>query len=377
MFIIKFFFVITILFSMSSFSVLAETMLQDHKTHKGTRLFSIAITMPTIKDINEFWKVYEDALDLAIETGIDVPGELMFTWSNIEKKSFLNKISYHDDSSINIVEMHKRKHIPAVITIAPFETMNTRIPKDLRKLPYDHPDVMMRFKAFIDWIYKITEGLEVEAIVFGNEFDIHLAFEAAKGNNNWKALEGMVVQTKEYIKSLDRWKSVPFALEPTFDGLMGASWKELQRINQHTDIIGVSYYPLNGNAVHEPSILHEHLTDLFKVYPNKKIDFYQYGYPSSEKINGSLEKQRQFIESSFKYWDQYADKIRLITFTWLYDVKQTHIESMTSDTLQDITPTEAFVEFLGSLGLHGSEIGEEKPAFKELKKQLKNRGWLH
>ncbi len=376
--VIKIFFVIiTILFSIFSLSVDAETTLQDQKIVKDSRLFSIAITLPTFKDINKFWKVYEDALDLTIETGIDVPGELMFTWSNIENKSFLNKISYNDDSSIKIIDIYKRKKIPAVITISPFETMNNRIPEDLRKLPYDHPEVIMRFKAFIDWIYEITQGLEVEAIVFGNEFDIHMAFEAAKGNNNWKALEGMVVQAKEHIKSLDRWSSIPFALEPTFDGLMGASREELQRINQHADIIGVSYYPLNGNTVHEPTILQEHLTDLFKVYPNKKIDFYQYGYPSSDKINGSLEKQRQFIENSFKYWDQYADKIRLITFTWLYDVQQPHIESMSSDTLDDITPTEAFVEFLGSLGLHGQEVGEEKPAFKELKKQLKLRGWLH
>ncbi len=74
---------------------------------------------------------------------------------------------------------------------------------------------MVRFKEFIDWVYDVTNGLEVVAVVFGNEFDVHLAFEAAKGNNKWKEFESMVLQTKEYVKSLNRWRSVPFALEPT------------------------------------------------------------------------------------------------------------------------------------------------------------------
>ena len=112
-----------------------------------------------------------------------------------------------------------------------------------------------------------------------------------------------------------------------------------------------------------------------KYISYKKFDFYQYGYPSSNKLNSSLEKQRQFVEETFKLWDKYKDKIRLITFTWLYDVQKVHLDSMTTETLGDITPTEAFSEFISSLGLHGRKIGEAKPAFNEIKKQLKLRNW--
>ena len=48
---------------------------------------------------------------------------------------------------------------------------------------------------------------------------------------------------------------------------------------------------------------------------------------------------------------------------------------MGADTLGDITPTQAFTEFIGSLGLNGKNVGDEKPAFKELRKQIKLRGW--
>ena len=342
---------------------------------KNARLFSIAITVPMTRDVNDFWKVYEDALDLAIDTGIDLPGELSFIWSKTEKRSIFGKTSFEDEMSKRVVEFLKRKNLPAVITISPFETMNSRIPEDLIELPYNHPKVMARFKEFIDWIYEVTTGLEAVSIVLGNEFDVHLASEAAKGNNYWQEFEDMVAQTKDYVKSLDRWRSIPFAIEPTYGGLTGFAWRELKQINLHTDIIGVSYYPLSENTVHEPTILRKHFIDLFSVYPDKKIDFYQYGYPSSTKINGSLDKQRRFVEETFKYWDKYLNKIRLITFTWLYDVQQVHIDQMSDDTLEAITPTEAFLEFLGSLGLHGKEIGEEKPAFRELKKQLGLRKW--
>ena len=342
---------------------------------KGSRLFSIAITPPEIENLSNFWNAYEEALDLAIATGIDLPGELAFTWSAIEKRGFFGKISYRDDNTTKAIEILQRKGLPVVITIAPFETANNRIPEDLKHLPYDHPQVMERWRKFIDWVYDVTNGLDVVAIVLGNEFDIHLSFQAANGNDKWDEFERMTAQTKSYVKSLNRWKAAPFALETTYHGLTGSYRQELQRINQQADIIGVSYYPLDENSVHEPTILSKHLLDLFEIYPHKKIDFYQYGYPSSTLINGSLEKQRQFIAETFEQWDVYYDKIRLITFTWLYEVQQVHIDSMTTDTLGDISPSQAFVEFLGSLGLQGKTVGSEKPAFKELKKQLKLRGW--
>ncbi len=85
---------------------------------------------------------------------------------------------------------------------------------------------------------------------------------------------------------------------------MGLSWHDLQRIDQHADMIGVSYYPLKENQVLDPTVLEQHLTDLFRVYPDKTIDLYQYGYPSSTEINSRLEKQRQFVQETFRAWDR-------------------------------------------------------------------------
>jgi len=60
----------------------------------------------------------------------------------------------------------------------------------------------------------------------------------------------------------------------------------------------------------------------------------------------------------------------------LYDLQATHIETVSETTLGDLAPAQAFSEFIGSLGLLGRHAGEAKPAFTELKRQLRMRGWL-
>ncbi len=342
----------------------------------GTQLAAIAITPAPQGGPTDFWSNYEQALDLALSTGIDLPGELTFYWSRIEQRNIFGQISYQDEMTTQLIKLLKRKQLPVVITIAPFETMNSRIPKDLVSLSYDDPKTLERFKHFIDWVYQQTEGLEAVALVFGNEFDLHVTMASVAEKNRWAQLDHMVNQTKQYLKSLDRWKNVPFALETTYSGLTDDLTKnKMLKLNRHADIIGVSYYPLAENVVLEPSIIKQQLYEILSLYPDKKIDFYQYGYPSSKKINGSLEKQRQFIENTFNLWDKYNDRIRMITFTWLYDLQQAHIKNESVNTLGALKPDQAFLAFIGSLGLLGRNVGEEKPAFIELKKQLKQRKW--
>ena len=94
-----------------SLRISAETFKDNRIVPKGSRLFSIAITPPKIKELKNLWKAYEDAIDLAIETGIDLPGELSFSWSEIENRSIFGGISYRDDNSKKLIEILKRKQI--------------------------------------------------------------------------------------------------------------------------------------------------------------------------------------------------------------------------------------------------------------------------
>ncbi len=347
----------------------------DTPLPRGDRLFSIAITPSRVDNPAELFEAYEDALDLAVDTGIDVPGELDFIWSQVEKKSLGGQLSYADTGNLAVIDMLKRKKLPAIVTLSPFETLTNRFPPDLAGRPYDDPAVIDRFTRFVDWVYAQTEGLEIVAVVFGNEFDLHLAINQRNRAKKWAELEGLVVAVRRHVKSLPGWRAAPFALEATYTGLTESARDELQKLNQYADVIGVSYYPLKETSVHDPSILGADFARLFRLYPLREFYFLQYGYPSSPIIGSSLEKQRRFIEHTFSQWDRHRHKIRLITFTWLYDLQQGQLEQISSGVMGEVSPDQAFTAFILSLGLNGERVGEPKPAFRELQEQVRIRGW--
>ncbi|MEM7255358.1 MAG: hypothetical protein AAF493_28495 [Pseudomonadota bacterium] len=342
---------------------------------KGSRLFALAVTPPQVERPSDFWPAYERAFDLAVDTGIDLPGELAFDWRAVEKRSVLGELSYQDDNNARAIGMLKARGLPAVITVVPIATNAYRVPDDLARRPLDDPKVITRFLRFIDWVYETTADLVPVAVVLGNEFDIYLDLQKAAGNDKWAEFAGLVVAVRRHVKSKARWRDVPFALEATYNGLVGGSWQTLQAINRHADVLGVSYYPLQETAVHPPTILGRHLDDLIRVYPKKTMHFYQFGYPSSRELSSSLERQREFVVEAFNQWDRHRERIELLTFTWLYEVPAELADHMGEATLGELSPSQAFYAFIGSLGLHGGREGDAKPAFAELKRQLMTRGW--
>jgi len=216
---------------------------------KGDRQFAIAITTPAVEPGQDFFAVYETAVDLAVATGIDLPGEIAIAWSAAERRSLFGKIRFKDDGNERAIGIMRRKRLPVIITFVVFETAASRIPADLRALNYDDRRLLRRLHQYIDWVYAQTRDLDVRAVVFGNEFDVHVALEAARSRDRRGELERMISSVRAHVRSLPRWRDTPFALEATCDGLTGESRDRLRRLNEHADVIGASYYPLAENIV--------------------------------------------------------------------------------------------------------------------------------
>lgn len=341
-----------------------------------SRQVAIAITATPVSQPNDFWPAYGRALDLAVETGMHLPGEISLEWSQVEHRDLFGQISHADPMAERALALMRARKLPVVLTLSPFETMNSRIPADLAGLPLDHPQVLQRLRSFVDWAHELSAGLQVVRVVFGNEFDVHMAAATVSQPDRWRQLEGMVVTMRDQVRSLPRWRDVPFALQATYGGLMQHAREPLQRLNRHADVLGVSYYPLVAGRVQPPSVLAMHWQKLLQLYPDLPVDFYQYGYPSSEAIGSSLELQRQFIAESFRLWDVHRQRVRILTFTWLHDVPSPRVATMTTETIAaDVDPGQALAHFLGSLGLLGTTSDQEKPAFAELKRQIAMRQW--
>jgi len=329
------------------------------------QVLSIAITLPNTND-------YDHAFRLAHAAGMKTPGEITFYWDEVEERDSNGNISYSMPFLPVIKRYLNEFQMKPVITICPIETMESRVPQDLRALPFDDPKMQERFGGLIRWVYDETKDMQPLAVVIGNEFDVHLAQDQKK----WGEFKNLYFSSYDLIHSLRGWEGVPVAIEPTFANLVGPNRQVLQDMNRKSDIIGVSYYPLKEGQVEPLLAIKRDMDMLITLYPNKRIDFYQYGYPSSEFLGSSEEKQRAFIEETFEQWDRRKDKIRIITFTWLYDMD---IEQVIENAVRTtgMEPDKSLTEFLGTLGLLRRNPGEEKPAFAELLKQARQRKWIN
>lgn len=332
------------------------------------RVLSIAITLPETSDMATG---YDHAFRLAQSAGMRTPGEITFYWDEVEQRSFFGNFSYEMPFLEVIKGYLDEFDMRPVITISPIETLESRVPEDLRDLPLDHPDVMARFGDLIRWVHGQTGDLDPWAVVIGNEFDHYLNHDAG----NWAEFGALYREAIAVIRSLPGWEEVPIALEATLPNLIGPDRQVLQELNRHSDIIGASYYPVGDHGVDDLGVVTAALDRLEALYPGKRIDLYQYGFPSSEFLGSSDELQRRFIEYSFQEWDR-RESLRIITFTWLYDL---NVDQLIDNAVRTTgaEPDRVFTEFLGTLGLLRREAGDEKPAFAELRRQARARGWTN
>lgn len=85
----------------------------------------------------------------------------------------------------------------------------------------------------------------------------------------------------------------------------------------------------------------------------------------------------QFIEEMFRLWDNNADKINFIGFLWLTDLSDTATEQYVIDYGMTGFPfLHEFIGYLQTLGLRTYiGTGSDKPAYLQLNRELKARGW--
>ena len=188
--------------------------------------------------------------------------------------------------------------------------------------------------------------------------------------DKWLQFQNFYEEISRYVKS--KKPGLKLAAEATLPGIIGPAQEYIKELNRHSDVIGVSYYPMKENGdVKEPAALHQDLDDLVKLYESKPIYLYQFGYPSSKLLKSSPDKQAEFIHEAFKAWDKHAERIIMIDFTWLYDTPEQSIKEISR--YYGIN-TRKFTEFIGTLGLCTHD-GKEKPAFKTLQAEARTRGW--
>ncbi len=321
---------------------------------KGDR--QLAIDVNAASDDN-----FETAFQLAKDVGIERIG-LFQNWDTLETSP-----NTYSGQWLQIADAYYPAHNVALdLTIAVIHTNQSTVPVDLRGKPLNDPEVVQRFKALLDFVFSQMPNTHFSSLVISSEQDIYLERDSAK----WDQFADFYKQIAAYVHAQK--PGVPVATEFTFEGLTGPMKERAQAINEWSDVIGVSYYPLaaNGN-VKDPTLVGTDFDTLVSLYPDKPILFYQLGYPSSTVLESSETRQALFIHEAFRAWDRLATHIQMIDFTWLHDCSPEEVKGFTQ--FYGFSGKK-FTEFLATLGLR-TNAGLDKPAFQQLKEEAQARGW--
>ena len=279
------------------------------------------------------------------------------------------------------------------LMLRPITTLTRMVPPGFENVPWDDPAMIARFEAFLDYVFLKIPDLDLTALAIGSEVDLNLTDVITRGQYlGFYAAVADYARTT-YAQLYPARPPLQVTVEVTHKGLLDPMTQAYYlQLNGFSDVIGVSYYPLAGGLVEDPSVVAQDFAALLAAYPNHNLHFFQLGYPSgyyttaaypeyaagtvSPVINSSGTRQAEFIEAVFAAWDNYATRINLISFTWMHDETEADVAAITSNPAFGGLPNPPpdYVEFLRTLGLR-TDAATDKPAWSALASETAARGW--
>lgn len=344
---------------MGSFSMMgcSENTANSAQVSKGDRILAIQANMGKEGDFNA---LFEESLAAGNEAQV-----FSQDWRDLEPSS--GKFEQKKNLLAIANAYYPARHIPLHITIRPVHTSQKVVPPDLMDVPLDDPRTINRFMKLLDWVATQIPKLELTSMTIGSEVDIFMWGDTER----WEAWTNFYAAVAPYARQ--KFPGTLISCETTYAAFTGPDLPRVRTLHEHSDIIGISYYPMKNQlgGVKPPQAVHEDFETVVNGIPEKPIIYYQIGYPSSTDLGSSLEQQAAFITEVFHAWDRYADRILMLNFQWMHETPPFGIDQYVQYYQYD---TADFRAFLGSLGLQSWE-GLPKPAWGRLKEEAKARGF--
>lgn len=306
---------------------------------------------------------YEKAFSTAKAAGLEVV-PVSINWDMIEKQPGQYEDPGNTLATVNAYYPLKRTKV--ALYIRSLDTASKPVPADLKEVRFNDPLMTERYVRMIEWVFSQIQDAEIEFLSLGDEIDLMV------GNNRqmYDDFSIFFKAAKERIKA--KRPALKIGFSATLYGLTRNFPEQLGKINQHSDVVLVSYYPVTGNfMVRDPAVVGQEIDELAAAYPGRIIYIEQTGYPTSSLLNSSEEKQRLFVREIFRAWDKRTTQIKYVSFTWLHDLPQSGVDFL-EEYYNYSDPR--FLEYLRTLGLR-THAGSDKPAFETLKSETRTRGW--
>lgn len=346
-------------FWISSFSFIASWGMSSKPTQisKGERILSIQVNLGEEGDYDS---IFDESLEAGNETQV-----LSQDWNELETTPGKFEPSQNFLAIANVY--YPARHIPLHLTIRPIHTNRKVVPSDLVNTPLDDPLTILRFKALLDWISRQIPRIDFVSLAIGSEVDMFMWGRS----DRWTEWINFYAAVAPYARQ--KFPDTLISCETTYRAFLGADLENVRALHEHSDVIGVSYYPMRHKlgGVKSPEVVHTDFRTVVEAIPQKPIIYYQIGYPSSPALKSSLTQQSNFITEAFRAWDTDARRILMLNFQWMHEAPNFGVDQYVEYYQYD-TPN--FREFLGSLGLQ-SWSGDPKPAWNTLKEESKARGF--
>jgi hypothetical protein len=323
---------------------------------KGDRILSFDVNPSADGD-------YDRAIAAVLSTGVESVS-LTLDWATLEPN-----LGQFDPTLPDIANgYYPSRGVRVSLSTSPVLTTSRSLPADIADRRLNDPAVISRFKAMLDSLRVHMRDVQFSRIHIGSEHDALFGTDAAA----WADWQEFWDAVRPHAKAL--WPTVPIGTEFTSNGLLGAPASFTRASNRETDVVAVSYYPLDPGFVVRPvATVRRDIDRLTSAYPGRAFHFTQAGYPSSATNGSSEALQRDFVIAVFEAWDAYATQIRLVNFTWLHDISAQALEDF--QNLYGLHDP-AFAAYLGSIGFRTyAGSGRDKLAWTEFAKQASARGW--
>ena len=322
---------------------------------RGDRLLSIDLTLPESDD-------FEAAFALAVDSGMQVTS-LPVAWENLEPER-----GVYDGELLSIANLfYSATGTPLNVDIKIIDTNNLVVPGYLQGVAFDDPLMAPRFRRLLNFVRRQLRDVDVLFLGIGNEVDAYLADPVG-----WEAYRVFFEAVAPRARKL--FPKALVGVPAQFSGLTGGARRELMDLNSTADAVFVTYYPLEPDFTVRPVwTVRRDFNRMVALYPDKPIAFVEAGYPSGALNRSSKQKQKRFVERIFAAWDRHAERIPLVSFTWLHDIPDASVEEFL-DYYGLADP--GFASYLATLGLRNyAGNGSPKPAFHALRKAARERGW--
>ena len=307
---------------------------------------------------------YDD--NIAKAQSVNARGTSMsIQWNQIEPSP---KAYTDPDSGLAIANAYyPTKNIGLSLIIRSVDTVDVPVPSDLKNTKFDDPKLIARFQAMLDWVFEKTPQLELISLQIGNEIDLN----AISTPDFWSQYKTFVREVTNHVHKKRPGTLVGFTVTHRAAG--GELQANILAAAQATDLIGVTYYPLDDDfSVKPSSVVVGDFDRIVSAFGSKPIHMAEVGLPTGSANNSSEALQAKFLESIFVAWDKYASKIPYLAIDRLVDYSPSTAASYATE--YGMPDNLEFTSFIETLGLQ-SYAGDDKAAIATLRRLTEERGW--